>query len=65
MMSCLEARRLAPRFVALELAPELERELRGHLAGCAACREAVIGRDPALAFAWTVATEPGQLDDER
>ena len=65
MMSCLEARRLAPRFVALGLAPELERELRAHLTGCGACREAVTGRDAALAFAWTVAAEPGPPDDER
>jgi predicted anti-sigma-YlaC factor YlaD len=65
MMSCLETRRLAPRFVALELAPESEREVREHLAGCATCREAVIGRDPALAFAWTVAAEPVPADDER
>ena len=64
MMSCLEARRLAPRFVALELTPELERELREHLTDCAMCREAVTGRDAALAFAWTVAAEPGPPDDE-
>jgi predicted anti-sigma-YlaC factor YlaD len=64
-MSCLEARRLAPRYVALELAPEAEREVREHLIGCATCREAVIGGDPALAFAWTVAAEPGPPDDER
>ncbi|MBZ5587083.1 MAG: zf-HC2 domain-containing protein [Acidobacteriia bacterium] len=65
MMSCLEARRLAPRFVALELAPELERELRAHLAGCLACRDVVTARDPALTFAWAVATKPGPPDDER
>ena len=65
MMSCLEARRLAPRFVALDLAPELERELREHLTGCASCREAVTGRDAALALAWTMAAEPAPADDER
>jgi len=64
-MSCLEARRLAPRFVALELEGATEREVREHLAGCAACREAVVGHDPALALAWAVAAEPAPADDER
>ncbi len=65
MMSCLEARRLAPRYVALDLTPESERAVREHLAACAACREGVIGSDPALALAWMAASEREAPPDER
>ncbi|MGD1147093.1 MAG: zf-HC2 domain-containing protein [Thermoanaerobaculaceae bacterium] len=65
MTSCLEVRRLAPRFVALELSPGDEREFREHLAGCAACREAVAASEPTLALAWRIAAEAGPAEDER
>ena len=65
MISCLEVRRLAPRFVALELPPDDERELREHLAGCAACREAVVAREPALELVWKMAAETGPAEYER
>ena len=65
MISCLEVRRVASRFVALELAAKEERELREHLAGCAACREAVAASEPVLALAWTVAANSAPAEDER
>jgi len=65
MISCLEARRLAPRFVSLELDAATEREVREHLSGCAPCREAVVGSDPALALAWAAAAAQEPADDER
>jgi anti-sigma factor RsiW len=63
MTSCLEVRRLAPRFLALELPPESEREVREHLGSCESCREAMAGREPALRVAWAMAAEPGPEDD--
>jgi predicted anti-sigma-YlaC factor YlaD len=63
MMSCLEVRRLTPRFLALELSPEAERELREHLRSCAGCRDAVAEREPALGLAWALAGETGPEDD--
>ncbi len=63
MTSCLEARRLMPRFLALELAPETEKELRDHLCSCTSCREELTEREPALGLAWALATDPGAQDD--
>ena len=63
MTSCLEVRRLTPRFLALELPPEAEGELREHLRSCAACREAMAEREPALRVAWAMAAEPSPEDD--
>jgi hypothetical protein len=63
MTSCLEVRRLMPRFLALELPPEAERDLREHLRSCAGCRDALAEREPALGLAWALATEPGAQDD--
>jgi predicted anti-sigma-YlaC factor YlaD len=63
MTSCLEVRRLAPRFLALELPPEAEGELREHLRSCEACREAMAEREPALRVAWAMAAEPSPEDD--
>lgn len=63
MTSCLEVRRLAPRFLALELPPEAEGELREHLRSCDACREAMAEREPALRVAWAMAAEPSPEDD--
>jgi len=63
MMSCLEVRRLTPRFLALELSPEPERELREHLRSCAGCRDALTEREPALGLAWALAGDAGHEDD--
>jgi len=65
VIGCLEVRRMLPRLVALELSPDLEREIRAHLAGCPECRDAAVGREPALAVAWAVAAEPASGEDER
>ena len=51
MTSCLEVRRLTPRLVALDLPAELEAEVRDHLRACAACRDLLAEREPALALA--------------
>jgi predicted anti-sigma-YlaC factor YlaD len=63
MTSCLEVRRLAPRFLALDLPPDSEGEVREHLRSCEACREAMAGREPALRVAWAMAAEPSPEDD--
>lgn len=63
MTSCLEVRRLAPRFLALELPPETEREVREHLRSCEACRDMVADREPAMGLAWALAADPGPQDD--
>lgn len=63
MTSCLEARRLMPRFLALELSPETEKELRDHLRSCTSCRLELAEREPALDLAWALATDPGAQDD--
>lgn len=63
MTSCLEVRRLMPRFVELDLSPETEKELRDHLRSCASCRDALTRREPALVLAWALATDPGAQDD--
>jgi len=62
-MTCLEARRLAPRFLAMELPAEAERDLREHLATCQECRDAISEREPALALAWTLSAEPRPEDE--
>jgi len=63
MMSCLEVRRLAPRFLTLELSPEAETELREHLRSCAACRDSLAEREPALGLAWALAGDIGHEDN--
>jgi len=51
MMSCQEVRRLAERFVAMELPHGDEHAVRQHLQGCRECRELYLVREPALLFA--------------
>jgi anti-sigma factor RsiW len=63
MTTCLEIRRLTPRFLALELPPETEREVREHLRSCGPCRDAVAEIEPATSLAWTLAAAPGPEDD--
>lgn len=62
-MNCLEARRLAPRFAAMDLPREEETELREHLAICAACRQAASEREPVFGLAAALASAPGPEDD--
>jgi predicted anti-sigma-YlaC factor YlaD len=50
MMSCHEVRRSVERFLALELEPEREREVRDHLAACPSCLAAVTEREPSAAI---------------
>ena len=62
-MNCLEARRLVPRLAAMDLPRQAEMELREHLAGCAACRQAAAEREPVLELAAALASGPGPEDD--
>jgi hypothetical protein len=62
-MTCLEARRLVPRFLAMDLSTEVERELREHLAACPDCRSRLAQREPELPLAWTLAAAPGPEDE--
>jgi hypothetical protein len=63
MTSCLEVRRLTPRFLALDLPPETEREVREHLRSCELCRAAAVDLEPAMGLAWALAAGPGPEDD--
>jgi anti-sigma factor RsiW len=63
MTHCLEVRRLIPRFLALELSPETEREVREHLRSCDPCREMVAELEPAMPVSWALAADPGPQDD--
>ncbi len=63
MTSCLEVRRLTPRLVALDLPPESEAAVRDHLRACAACRDLVAARAPALALALRMNAGGGPEDD--
>jgi predicted anti-sigma-YlaC factor YlaD len=61
--SCLEVRRLMPRLIALELPEDVERGVREHLRGCERCREFAAVREPALALALRVGTQPAAEDE--
>jgi predicted anti-sigma-YlaC factor YlaD len=63
MIDCREAARLQGQFLALDLAPEKENEVRQHLERCVPCREAVERREPALALASRLADLP-PVEDE-
>jgi predicted anti-sigma-YlaC factor YlaD len=56
-MTCNEVRELIPAFVSLELAPEVERSVREHLAICADCRAALEAVEPACGWALRLAAE--------
>jgi predicted anti-sigma-YlaC factor YlaD len=53
-MKCSEARRLQPRFFALELPATAEAAVREHLETCEPCRESFATSEPAFALAWTL-----------
>jgi anti-sigma factor RsiW len=63
MIDCREASRLRERFLALELPPGVESELRAHLATCRNCRGALAMREPAVALAARL-HEPGPVEDD-
>lgn len=63
MMPCQEVRRLAERFVALELPRDDEHAVRRHLRECRECRDYLLEREPALLFAVGPVDDPVQVDD--
>ncbi len=63
MQGCQEATRLLGQFLALELEPAVEAELRAHLSGCARCRAQLEAAEPATALALRL-PEPPVADDE-
>lgn len=63
MTACAEVLRVKPRFVALELSPDQEREIREHLATCPSCRARVGESEPALGLALRMAATRGPEDD--
>ena len=56
-MTCEEVRELIPAFVSLELAPEVERPVREHLAVCADCRAAIEAAEPVCGLALRLASD--------
>jgi len=50
-------------FLALELDPATERDVRLHLAGCRTCRASAVALDPLQAVALALAGTPGPSDD--
>ena len=63
MMGCLEARRLVPRLIELELPDGLESEMRAHLRTCDECRGFAAEREPALVLALRVGVQQEPEDD--
>ncbi|MFI5142809.1 MAG: zf-HC2 domain-containing protein [Thermoanaerobaculales bacterium] len=63
MMNCAEVRRLAGRFLALELERGAEGEVRDHLRQCGSCREMVAAQEPAQAVVWLAESAPDVEDD--
>lgn len=67
MKSCQEISQLLGRFVALELAPDAEAEVRAHLAACSHCRARLDEAEPIVGMALRlaegpVASDPGFVD---
>jgi predicted anti-sigma-YlaC factor YlaD len=63
MIACREVRRIAGRYLALDLDRDTEAAVRSHLHECQACRAAYLEREPALAFAWSLAAVDGPADE--
>lgn len=63
MRSCQEVASSRERYLALELEAACEEEIRAHLAGCAACREAYVAAEPALRASLMMASAPLPEDD--
>lgn len=64
MTTCGEVQRLLGRYLAMELAPEREQEVRGHLRECAICRAAGQEREPSLLLANAFHRETGEVEDD-
>lgn len=63
MIACREVRRIAGRYLALDLDRDTEAAVRLHLQECGECRAAYIEREPTLAFAWSLAAVAGPADE--
>ena len=63
MIACREVRRIAGRYLALDLDGDTEAAVRAHLHECQACRAAYLKREPTLAFAWSLAAVAGPADE--
>ena len=64
MRPCAEVAALLGPFLALELAPEAEAEVRAHLACCPACRAAGDEAEPATGIALRLADTPAEDGEE-
>lgn len=64
MTRCAEVQRMLGRYLAMELGPETEREVRDHLRQCAPCRQAAQEREPSLLLANAFPSEISQMEDE-
>lgn len=64
MTRCAEVQRMLGRYLAMELGPEAEREVRAHLRQCAPCREAAQEREPSLLLANALQRQVGQVEDD-
>lgn len=63
MRACSEVLAIRERFIALELEPGVEREVREHLGGCPACRQAFVAAEPSLVMSLALATAPPAEDE--
>jgi len=63
MIACREVRRIAGRYLALDLDRDTEATVRAHLHECHECRAAYLEREPTLAFAWSLAAVAGPTDE--
>lgn len=63
MRPCSEVVGLRDVFVALELEPGVEREVRAHLESCRSCRDAFLAAEPSLALSLGLAAAPAMEDD--
>jgi len=63
MKSCDEVRRLAGRFLALELTADEEAGVREHLARCQACRDWIVNEEPSQALVWSLGAADAAEDD--
>lgn len=64
MTHCEQVQKLQPAFLALELEPAREHEVRGHLASCRECRDAYIAAEPALLLSLVGAPRPVADEDQ-
>ncbi len=63
MRACSEMLAFRERFIALELEPGVEREVREHLRGCPACRQVFVAAEPSLAVSLALAIAPLAEDE--